>query len=71
MSKGKFWPVALEKIGARGFEPPASPTPKVRATPAPRPDSHATGLVWHYTPDYTTYDFKGDKCSWSGLNERY
>ena len=24
-------------VGTRGFEPPASPTPKVRATPAPRP----------------------------------
>ena len=31
-------PDILKLVGTRGFEPPASPTPRVRATPAPRPD---------------------------------
>lgn len=31
-------PAHFYMVGARGIEPPASPTPKVRATPALRPD---------------------------------
>jgi hypothetical protein len=39
---GQWGPAKLGSIshllvGTRGFEPPASPTPRVRATPAPRP----------------------------------
>jgi hypothetical protein len=35
-------------VGARGFEPPASPTPKVRATPAPRPDDICVIILYAF-----------------------
>jgi hypothetical protein len=42
-------------VGARGFEPPASPTPKVRATPAPRPDDHTASLYYMFSEHIPFY----------------
>jgi hypothetical protein len=37
----------IQLVGTRGFEPPASPTPKVRATPAPRPDNYTVHPLYY------------------------
>ena len=43
--KGDAWRRPYIMVGTRGIEPPASPTPKVRATPAPRPATHLNAII--------------------------